>query len=231
MSQGMGIFLEFWKITKTVDVRIRPSPGSLIPYSIVFEDKHKLSETEEKTKEYDAVAFKYLYVIAVPLLLAYAGYSLVYETHKSWYSFIIATLVGSVYAYGFLMMVPSLYINYRLKSVAHMPAKAMTFKFLNTFIDDLFAFTIKMPTLHRLATLRDDVIFFVYLYQSYKYKVDYTRVNEFGQGGEEEELEEKVANKPLTSQPEADASVKTEKVGGAAKASGSVKEGGATKRK
>ena len=44
-----------------------------------------------------------------------------------------------------------------------------------------------MPTLHRLATLRDDVIFFVYLYQSWKYKVDYSRVNEFGQGGEEDE--------------------------------------------
>ncbi len=198
VSQGMGILLEFWKITKTVDVRFRHSTG-LIPYRIVFEDKHKLSETEEKTKEYDAVAFKYVYIAAVPLLLAYAAYSLIYDTHKSWYSFIIATLVGSVYAYGFLMMVPSLYINYRLKSVAHLPAKAMTYKFLNTFIDDLFAFTIKMPTLHRLATLRDDLIFFVYLYQSYKYKVDYTRVNEFGQGGEEEELEDKLANKPFTS--------------------------------
>ncbi|KAL9007370.1 MAG: hypothetical protein Q9180_009678, partial [Flavoplaca navasiana] len=71
-------------------------------------------------------------------------------------------------------------------SVAHMPAKAMTYKFLNTFIDDLFAFTIKMPTLHRLATLRDDVIFFVYIYQAWAYKVDYTRVNEFGQGGDDE---------------------------------------------
>ena len=47
----------------------------------------------------------------------------------------------------------------------------MMYKVLNTFIDDLFAFTIKMPTLHRLATLRDDVIFFVYVYQSWKYKV------------------------------------------------------------
>lgn len=64
----------------------------------------------------------------------------------------------------------------------------MTYKVLNTFIDDLFAFTIKMPTLHRLATFRDDIIFFVYLYQSYAYKVDTTRVNEFGQGGEEEEV-------------------------------------------
>ena len=116
LGQGMGIVLEAWKITKTVDVRLRPAAeGSLLPYKITFEDKHKLSETEEKTKEYDEIAFRYLYMVAVPLLLAYAAYSLIYETHKSWYSFVITTLVGSVYAYGFLMMVPSLYINYRLK--------------------------------------------------------------------------------------------------------------------
>ena len=68
-----------------------------------------------------------------------------------------------------------------------MPGRALTYKFLNTFIDDLFAFTIKMPWLHRLATLRDDVIFFIWLYQGWKYKVDYKRVNEFGQGGEDDE--------------------------------------------
>lgn len=84
-----------------------------------------------------------------------------------------------------------------------MPAKAMTYKFLNTFIDDLFAFTIKMPLLHRLATLRDDVIFFVYLYQAWKYKVDYNRVNEFGQGGDDETVEDKKAAKPLTSPADA----------------------------
>lgn len=146
---GVGILIEFWKITRVVDVRIRPAPaGSAIPYRIAFEDKHVLSETEEKTKEYDEIAFKYLYMVAVPLLAAYAVYSLLYETHKSWYSFIITTLVGSVYAYGFLMMVPSLYINYRLKSVAHMPRKAMTYKFLNTFIDGK---TIAFLILKRLA--------------------------------------------------------------------------------
>ena len=116
LGQGMGIFLEAWKITKTVDVRVRDAPaGSLIPYRITFEDKGKLSETEKKTQEYDAIAFTYMFWVAIPLLGAYAVYSLVYESHKSWYSFIITTLVGSVYAYGFLMMVPSLYINYRLK--------------------------------------------------------------------------------------------------------------------
>ena len=106
-----------------------------------------------------------------------------------------------------------------------MPGRAMTYKCLNTFIDDLFAFTIKMPTLHRLATLRDDVIFFIYLYQSWKYKVDYSRVNEFGQGGEDEELEDKVANKALAAAPDADT-----KPSKAIKASGTEK-GTAKKRK
>lgn len=109
-GQGMGIAIEAWKVTKAVNVRVRePEPTSrfhgLLPYVVVFEDKHQLSETEEKTEEYDRIAFKYMGIVAVPLLLAYAVYSLLYESHKSWYSFIIATLVGSVYAYGFLMMV------------------------------------------------------------------------------------------------------------------------------
>jgi hypothetical protein len=204
-SQAVGILIEFWKITTVVNVRVRPTAqGSLLPYWIVFEDKSELSETEEKTKEYDEIAFKYMYIAGVPLLIAYAVYSLYYETHKSWYSFVISTLVGSVYAYGFLMMVPSLYINYRLKSVAHMPGKAMMYKFLNTFIDDLFAFTIKMPILHRLATFRDDIIFFIYIYQRWVYKVDYTRVNEFGQGGGEEDPSEPPKAMPK-SLPTADA--------------------------
>lgn len=112
-----------------------------------------------------------------------------------------------------------------------MPARAMTYKVLNTFIDDLFAFTIKMPTLHRLATLRDDVIFFVYLYQSYAYKVDTTRVNEFGQGGDDEEVEEKIANKPLAAPPEADAKVDVKADANVAgKATGSQKASGKKRR-
>lgn len=76
----------------------------------------------------------------------------------------------------------------------------MTYKALNTFIDDLFAFVIKMPTMYRLGCFRDgksndflhqiriffplDIIFFIYLYQRYIYPVDRTRLNEFGTTGE-----------------------------------------------
>ena len=62
----------------------------------------------------------------------------------------------------------------------------MVYKALNTFIDDLFSFIIKMPTLHRLSCFRDDVIFFIYLYQRWIYPVDKSRVNEFGQGGDDQ---------------------------------------------
>lgn len=118
-----------------------------------------------------------------------------------------------------------------------MSGRAMAYKFLNTFIDDLFAFTIKMPFLHRLATLRDDVIFFVYLYQAYAYKVDYGRVNEFGQGGDDEELEAKTAAKPLAAPADADATTEAKDVkelaskDGATTTSSSTSGKGSTKKR
>lgn len=41
-----------------------------------------------------------------------------------------------------------------------------------------------MPILHRLACFRDDVVFLVFLYQRWIYRIDPKRVNEYGQVGE-----------------------------------------------
>lgn len=83
------------------------------------------------------------------------------------------------------MMTPQLFINYKLKSVAHLPWRMLTYKFLNTFIDDIFAFVIKMPTMYRIGCFRDDIIFLIFLYQRWIYRVDHSRVNEFGISGED----------------------------------------------
>ena len=56
-------------------------------------------------------------------------------------------------------MTPQLYINYKLKSVEHLPWRTMIYKFLNTIVDDLFAFVIAMPTLKRISCFRDGNIF------------------------------------------------------------------------
>lgn len=82
-------------------------------------------------------------------------------------------------------MTPQLFINYKLKSVAHLPWRMLSYKFLNTFIDDIFAFVIKMPLMYRIGCFRDDIIFIIYLYQRWIYRVDPKRVNEFGVSGEE----------------------------------------------
>jgi hypothetical protein len=77
-------------------------------------------------------------------------------------------------------MTPQLYINFKLKSVAHLPVKAFLYKIFNTFIDDVFAFLVKMPLKHRIMTLRDDIVFLGFLYQWYIYPADKSRPNEFG---------------------------------------------------
>jgi len=46
----------------------------------------------------------------------------------SWYSWSVHSLVNGVYAFGFLFMLPQLFINYRLKSVAHLPWRAFMYK-------------------------------------------------------------------------------------------------------
>jgi hypothetical protein len=67
----------------------------------------------------------------------------------------------------------------------------MVYKFLNTIVDDLFAFVITMPWLRRLSCFRDgnyflllhfliiliikDIIFVIYIYQRWIYRVDKKR--------------------------------------------------------
>ncbi|KAF7332430.1 hypothetical protein MKEN_00124900 [Mycena kentingensis (nom. inval.)] len=180
-GSGVGVLIEAWKITKAVDISLVPAPGTLLQYKLDIKDKHVLSEDEKKTQEYDKLAFRYVSYVTIPLLAGYTVYSLVYESHRGWYSFIISTLTSFVYMFGFAQLVPQLIINYKLKSVAHMPMKAMIYKTLSTVVDDFFAFCIKMPILHRLACFRDDVVFLIFLYQRWIYRIDPKRVNEYGQ--------------------------------------------------
>lgn len=171
-SNGVGLVIEVWKISKAITIKWE---GGKIEW--VEAQSYKKS----KTKEYDEIATSHLLFVTMPLVAGYGLYSLYFQKHKGWYSWILNTLVGFIYMFGFVMMTPQLFINYKLQSVAHLNWRTMTYKSINTFIDDLFAFVITMPIMHRMACLRDDVIFFIFLYQRYKYKTDYTRVNEFGQ--------------------------------------------------
>jgi hypothetical protein len=158
LSAGMGCCIEFWKIGKAMHIEVDRSRGFPL---LRFRDRE--SYAGNKTKEYDDLAMRYFSYVLYPLVACFAIYSLIYERHKSWYSWLLSSLTSCVYTFGFIMMCPQLFINYKLKSVAHMPWRQMTYKFLNTIIDDLFAFVIKMPTLHRLSVFRDGKSIFIFL--------------------------------------------------------------------
>jgi hypothetical protein len=70
-----------------------------------------------------------------------------------------------------------------------------------------------MPLMHRLACFRDDIIFFIYLYQRWIYAVDLSRVNEFGQGGDDQPESPAVAPSPAVAvEKKSEGSVGTEPV-------------------
>uniref|UniRef100_A0A3B4BDF0 Lipid scramblase CLPTM1L n=1 Tax=Periophthalmus magnuspinnatus TaxID=409849 RepID=A0A3B4BDF0_9GOBI len=176
----VGMSSKVWKVKKAFKIQVcwkGAKPTFLFG---------KLDESEKRTEEYDTLAMKYLSYLLYPLCIGGAVYALVFLRYKSWYSWVINSLVNGVYAFGFLFMLPQLFVNYKLKSVAHLPWKAFMYKAFNTFIDDVFAFIITMPTSHRLACFRDDVVFLIYLYQRWLYPVDKTRVNEYGVSYDEE---------------------------------------------
>merc|ERR1719161_1765219 len=139
--------------------------------------------------------------VLYPLSACWGIYNVYHYTYKSWWSWLISSLADFAYTFGFINMMPQIFINYKLKSVAHMPWRVLAYKFFNTFIDDVFAFFIMsdyMTKKHRYMTLRDDIVFFVFMYQRYLYKVDMTRADEFGYVyGEEHALANNVDPKEL----------------------------------
>ncbi|RYH16270.1 hypothetical protein EON65_30375 [archaeon] len=94
-----------------------------------------LERFRQASAEADQFAYSLLTTYMTPLLLAWCIYSLVYEKHLSWISFVLTSFTGFIYAFGFVFMFPQLYINHKLKSVAHLPWAMLVYKFVNTFID------------------------------------------------------------------------------------------------
>jgi hypothetical protein len=97
--QVAGIFLAFWKLKQASNFIRIPN----FPY-FTFEDKQTYAESD--TKKFDAEAMTYLSYVIYPLMAAYTVYSAIYNEHKGWYSFVLNTLVGGIYLFGFIQMCP-----------------------------------------------------------------------------------------------------------------------------
>ncbi|CAM9623773.1 unnamed protein product, partial [Ectocarpus fasciculatus] len=178
------IVYESWKLIKI----FQPTPvwytlfGFLkIPINLSIRNLSVDGDEEErKCSVYDHIATLHAGLCLCPIIVGMSLYYLKTYTYTSWYSWFISSAVDCVYFFGFLAMLPQLYINFKLRSVAHLPVKSFMYKIFNTFVDDAFAFIVKMPLKHKIMTLRDDLVFFGFMYQWWIYPADKTRTNEFG---------------------------------------------------
>lgn len=93
-SSLIGTFIEIWKITKVLKLTIK-----FINRLPKIDIQHRDS-TNSETREYDSMAMKYLGYFSIPLVISYSTYSLIYQPHKSWYSWLVNTMVGFVYTFG-----------------------------------------------------------------------------------------------------------------------------------
>ncbi|XP_061807546.1 lipid scramblase CLPTM1L-like [Nerophis lumbriciformis] len=158
---GLAACVEVWKVFKVFGINVHWRRLCV----------NKLDEDERKTMEYDTQASTYLSYLIYPLCISGAIFSLAYLRQKSYFSWIINSLVTGVYAFGFLSMAPQLFINHKLRSVSHLQGAVLMYRGLNTLISDLcscaamFSSSGSFLTSHQLSCFRDELFFLLYLYQ------------------------------------------------------------------
>ena len=126
IPSAVGVLIQLWKISKVYRKKLLHISATEIEGSAVVDSNN--DRLNKLTQQADTLALSYLMMLFVPALIGFAAKSLIYDKHKSWYSFCVNTTTGLVYSSGFAFMLPQLYINYRLKSVSHLPWAFLFYK-------------------------------------------------------------------------------------------------------
>ncbi|RKP08397.1 cleft lip and palate transmembrane protein 1-domain-containing protein [Thamnocephalis sphaerospora] len=172
-SACLSAAVELWKVRRVLRASkaIKPAQRNATVDKSKSDnaDVPMLTETEQLSRDVDRQSTRTIGLACVPLAIGYAAWSLVFQKHAGFRAWAIDALMAGMYLLGFITLTPQLFLNHRLKSVAAMPLRVFMYRALNTFVDDLFAMVFPMPTLTRLATFRDDIVFVVLLWQWWRY--------------------------------------------------------------
>lgn len=209
VPSGIGVLIEYWKLRKAVRIEDKDVTA---PKWAFWRRWGFRAAYDSKTALFDQEAMRYLFMAMVPCFLGYSAYSAVYDKHRGWYNFVLRINVKFIYMFGFVKMMPQIFINYKKKSVPRsMPWRVFAYKFLNTIIDDIFSFVVKMPLLHRLACFRDDVVFVILLYQRWIYPADESRnEDDPGDNDSDETTKKEIAEKAAAADDTVEAEEKKE---------------------
>jgi len=160
--------LQLWKLRKLTTFR-RHSAFPFVRWVNRAGAAEGLEELED-VGDAEQRCMRYLMLVLFPVVVAFCAYRLVHQKFRSWYSWLVLSLAICAQTGGFVVMTPQVFMNYRLKSVDHLPWRALTYQAINTFIDDVFALCIRMPEVQKYSVFRDDIIFGICCYQRWIYR-------------------------------------------------------------
>merc|ERR1711865_809023 len=89
-----AIAVDCWKVQRALSAKFYLALG-LIPW-IYFETKGKGTKGQSTANEYDKLATKYVSLTLFPLIIVYSGYTLTYDCHKGWYSYMLYSVATVV---------------------------------------------------------------------------------------------------------------------------------------
>lgn len=165
---GFRFLLNLWKLRRLTT--FRRCAG--FPY-VAWVNRAGVSagfEELEDVNDAETRCMRWLMVVLLPVIGAIGVYRLVHYRFRSWYSWAVMTLAICAQTGGFVIMTPQVFMNYRLKSVEHLPWKALTYQAINTFIDDIFMLSIRMPEVQKYSVFRDDIVFVICCIQRWLYR-------------------------------------------------------------
>lgn len=160
--------LNLWKLSKLT--KLQRCHG--LPYFQWVNRESTLAGLEELSEIHGAErrCMKWLFLLLTPLLVIFCIYRLIHYRFRNWYSWLVLSLAICAQMGGFVIMTPQVFMNYRLKSVAHLPWRVLTYQAINTFIDDIFVLCIRMPEIQKYSAFRDDIIFGICCIQRWLYR-------------------------------------------------------------
>ena len=118
-----GMLIALWKCQRGAGLKFVKEGNGLFGYELratrlqASTGESKKDDLANLSEEMDQLATRLLgKFFLLPLVVTYGLYSLAKEPHSGWYSWFITTSSSFVYAIGFVLMTPQLFLNYKLKS-------------------------------------------------------------------------------------------------------------------
>ena len=133
------------------------------------EERRMYEESNEEIKQYESSAMRSMFAGSVIIIIIYMIICYNMKEYDSFYSYCLEMGLSYVYILSFIKMTPQLFINYKRKSVPQITMNGYIYKIFETFTDDIFTFFISMPLLHKISCYRDDIVFFIFIFQIFLY--------------------------------------------------------------